>query len=178
MEKLNNYVWSDHSTSSEFENGWTEVVSEFGLSDNVWLKEMFDLRAYWIPAYFNDDPMVGLLRTTSRSESSNFYFSHYVQRGDTLPEFYLCYQSAIEKQRTVNAKLNHCDNITPKPVTKKKIEEAARLYTREMFYKIQEEIKTSSEDIEIESMIVVDNVKTIKVKDPLDSKKMFEVYKI
>lgn len=45
---------------------------------------MFEIRASWVPAFFNDEPMVGLLRTTSRSESSNFFFNHFVQRGDTL----------------------------------------------------------------------------------------------
>ncbi|KAK1388656.1 hypothetical protein POM88_016834 [Heracleum sosnowskyi] len=95
MDKLNKFVWSDHVTPTEFEDGWNEVISEFGLSDNKWLHEMFDLRKSWIPAYFNDEPMVGLLRTTS---------------------------SAIERQRYNNKKLNHADDIMPRPISKKKIE--------------------------------------------------------
>ncbi|KAK1399087.1 hypothetical protein POM88_008950 [Heracleum sosnowskyi] len=29
MDKLNNFVWSDHSSTNEFEAGWNDVVSEF-----------------------------------------------------------------------------------------------------------------------------------------------------
>nr|XP_017239585.1 PREDICTED: protein FAR1-RELATED SEQUENCE 5-like [Daucus carota subsp. sativus] len=72
MEKLNQFIWSDHITPEEFEQGWSDAFEEFDLSDNVWLSKMFELRKFWIPAYFNDEPMEGLLRTTSRSENSNF----------------------------------------------------------------------------------------------------------
>lgn len=144
MDKLNNFVWSEHCSTEDFERGWTEVITEFGLSENEWLKEMFNLRANWIPPYFNDDPMVGLLRTTSRSESSNFFFNHFVQRGDTLSEFYLCYDSAIDKQRNNSALLNHSDDIIPRNLSTKRIEkDAADLYTRAIFYKVQEEILVS-----------------------------------
>ncbi|KAK1372892.1 hypothetical protein POM88_029085 [Heracleum sosnowskyi] len=175
MDKLNKFVWSDHVTPTEFEDGWNEVISEFGLSDNKWLQEMFDLRKSWIPAYFNDEPMVGLLRTTSRSESSNFFFNHFVQKGDTLSEFYLCYESAIERQRYNNKKLNHADDIMPRPISKKKIEtDVAEMYTRTMFYKIQEEILAGGGDIEIESWNIVDGVKTISIKDPISLSKSFQ----
>ncbi|KAK1397985.1 hypothetical protein POM88_007848 [Heracleum sosnowskyi] len=176
MDQLNKFVWSDHATPTEFEDGWNEVISKFGLNDNKWLQEMFDLRKSWIPAYFNDEPMVGLLRTTSRSESSNFFFSHFVQKGDTLSEFYLCYESAIERQRYNNKKFNHADDIMPRPISKKKIEmDAAEMYTRTMFYRIQEEILAGGGDIEIESWNLVDGVQTILIKDPISLSKSFEI---
>lgn len=83
---------------------------------------MYEIPSSWILAYFNDDPMSELLRTTSRSESSNFYFNHFVQKDDTLSKFYICYGSAIEKQHYVNDKLNHNDDANPKLITQKKIE--------------------------------------------------------
>nr|XP_017217257.1 PREDICTED: protein FAR1-RELATED SEQUENCE 5-like [Daucus carota subsp. sativus] len=126
MDKLGREIWVDHITPEEFEHGWTDAVDEFDLNENVWLKEMFDMRSLWIPAYFNDEPMVGLMRTTSRSESSNFYFGNYVQRGDTLSEFYICYQSAIEKQRNNAKKLTHYDDFTPKTITDREIEKDKR----------------------------------------------------
>ncbi|KAK1399962.1 hypothetical protein POM88_009825 [Heracleum sosnowskyi] len=176
MDKLNNFVWSDHSSTNEFEAGWNDVVSEFGLSDNTWLKEMYSLRSYWVPAFFNDEPMVGLIRTTSRSESSNFYFNHFVQKGDTLSEFYLCFHSAIEKQRNNKGLLNHKDDLMPIPKNKKKIEkDAAEIYTKTMFYKIQEQITASCGDIVMEDMSVVDGVKSLKLKDPFLKNKIFEV---
>lgn len=75
MDKMKNLVWSDHLTIKEFEVGWTDLVDEFDLSENTWLNNMFQLRSLWVPSFFNDDAMVGLLRTTSRSESSNFFLT-------------------------------------------------------------------------------------------------------
>ncbi|WOG87096.1 hypothetical protein DCAR_0206318 [Daucus carota subsp. sativus] len=57
MEKIGRVIWVDHTTPEEFEHGWLDAVDEFDLNENVWLKEMFDMRSLWIPAYFNDDPM-------------------------------------------------------------------------------------------------------------------------
>ncbi|KAK1377962.1 hypothetical protein POM88_024706 [Heracleum sosnowskyi] len=134
MEKLKRFVWNDHVTPAEFEEGWLSTLKEFKLENNHWLSEIYEIRKSWIPAYFRDDPMAGLLRTTSRSESSNFFFNHFVQKGDTLCEFYMCYESAIEKQRYTNKKLNHEDKCMPKPVTIKPIEkDAATVYTRAIF---------------------------------------------
>lgn len=176
MDKLKNFVWSEHNSPQEFEEGWNKVVTEFDLSDNAWLKEMFDIRASWIPAYFNDDPMVGLIRTTSRSESSNFFFNHFVQKGDTLSEFYLCYESALDKQRNTNVRLNNDDDIMPRTSTFKSIEkDAAEMYTRTIFYKIQEEIVASSGDFAIVAMKDMNSVKTLKIKDPSKKNKCFEV---
>lgn len=64
MDKLKIFVWSDHATKNEFEYGCKEVVDEFELSDNSWLEDIYVLMALWVPAFFNDEQMVGLIRTT------------------------------------------------------------------------------------------------------------------
>ncbi|XP_074376755.1 protein FAR1-RELATED SEQUENCE 1-like [Apium graveolens] len=131
MEKLNKFVWSSHLMVAEFESGWDAVLKEFGLSEHVWLNEIYAMRKSWIPAFFRDKPMGALLRTTSRSESTNFYFNHFVQKGDTLSEFYMCYESAIKKQNHESKKLTNGDTCIPKLVTEKNIEKhAAQVYTR------------------------------------------------
>ncbi|XP_074351949.1 protein FAR1-RELATED SEQUENCE 5-like [Apium graveolens] len=94
------------------------------------------LNESWIPAFFRDKPMGALLRTTSRSESTNFHFNHFIQKGDTLSEFYMCYESAIDKQIHEIKKLNDEDTCVPQCVTEKQIEKhAAHQYTRTIFYK-------------------------------------------
>nr|XP_017250802.1 PREDICTED: protein FAR1-RELATED SEQUENCE 5-like [Daucus carota subsp. sativus] len=176
MDRLNKFVWSDHTSPLDFEEGWNEVISDFNLSGNKWLTELYDIRHSWIPAYFNDEPMLGLLRTTSRSESSNFYFNHFVQKGDTLSEFYICYDSAISRQRYQQKQLAHYDNIVPRTLSNKEIEkDAAQHYTRVMFYKIQEEIMGCSGDISIMDLKMVDSVKTVVIKDPQNKSNLFEV---
>lgn len=76
---MKSLVYADHLTPEEFEEGWDAVIQEYKLEDNDWLIDMYNIRKEWIPAYFYDLEMVGLLRTTSRSESSNFYFQHFQQ---------------------------------------------------------------------------------------------------
>nr|XP_017217052.1 PREDICTED: protein FAR1-RELATED SEQUENCE 5-like [Daucus carota subsp. sativus] len=72
-------------------------------------------------------------------------------RGDTLSEFYICYESAIEIEK-----------------------EAAQLYTRTMFYKVQKQIKASCFHISLVGQpIVVDGVsKYIFLFDVMNSLKI------
>jgi hypothetical protein len=60
---------------------------------------MYDLRSMWIPAYFKDIFMAGILRTTSRSESENSFFGNYLNKDLSLVEFWMRFDSAIEAQR-------------------------------------------------------------------------------
>ncbi|KAK1355650.1 hypothetical protein POM88_048906 [Heracleum sosnowskyi] len=177
MEKLNKFVWSSHLTVAEFKEGWNAMLNEFGLSNHVWLNEIYGMRKSWIPAFFRDKPMGALLRTTSRSESSNFYFNHFVQKGDTLSEFYMCYESAIDKQIHENKKLTNGDTCVPQSITEKEIEKhAAHLYTRTMFYKVQKHIKVSCFHMILANQpIVVDGVNKYVVRDRSLNDKLFEV---
>ncbi|KAK1396793.1 hypothetical protein POM88_006656 [Heracleum sosnowskyi] len=43
MEKLNKFVWSSHLTVAKFEEGWNAMLNEFGLSNHVWLNEIYGL---------------------------------------------------------------------------------------------------------------------------------------
>ncbi|EAZ27595.1 hypothetical protein OsJ_11542 [Oryza sativa Japonica Group] len=69
----------------------------------------FDQRRSWVPAYFSDIPLSGLLRTTSRSESANSFFSRLIGRKLALVEFWLRFDAALEEQR--HKELEE-DNIT------------------------------------------------------------------
>ncbi|KAK1368998.1 hypothetical protein POM88_035090 [Heracleum sosnowskyi] len=177
MKKLNKFVWSSHISVAEFEEGWSSVLKEFELSEHIWLNDLYEMRKSWIPAFFRDKPMGGLLRTTSRSESSNFYFNHFVQKGDTLSEFYMCYESAIDKQLYEGKRLDDGDSCVPQSVTEKEIEkDAAQLYTRSMFYKVQTEIKASCYHIKLVGQpIVVDGINKFVVKDKSLNDTLFEV---
>ncbi|XP_035829959.1 protein FAR1-RELATED SEQUENCE 5-like [Helianthus annuus] len=62
-------VWTDSIEPEEFERQWKLVMIEFGLTENKWIDDMFGMRSMWIPAFYRHEPMSGLMRTTSRSES-------------------------------------------------------------------------------------------------------------
>ncbi|KAK1431710.1 hypothetical protein QVD17_08275 [Tagetes erecta] len=73
-QRICDIVWTDSLSPSEFEVGWHSVIQDFDLSDNNWLGDIYDMRESWIPAYYRDELMSGLMRTTSRSESENHFF--------------------------------------------------------------------------------------------------------
>ncbi|XP_063941213.1 protein FAR1-RELATED SEQUENCE 2-like [Daucus carota subsp. sativus] len=74
MDRLNKFVWSDHTSPLDFEEGWNEVISDFNLSGNKWLTELYDIRHSWIPAYFNDEPI-----TLSNKEIEKDAAQHYTR---------------------------------------------------------------------------------------------------
>ncbi|GJT86934.1 protein FAR1-related sequence 5 [Tanacetum coccineum] len=106
-EKLNKIVWNMYIGPEEFEYRWGKLMEEFKLENHKWLTKMFNIRSTWIPAYFIDSPLCGLMRTTSRSESENSFFSHFTNSGSTLMNFMNCFETAIEKQRHVQERMDH-----------------------------------------------------------------------
>ncbi|XP_074301443.1 protein FAR1-RELATED SEQUENCE 5-like [Silene latifolia] len=105
MKELCSCVWAEDIEPSEFEERWCAVIPSYGLTDNEWLDTMFDKRASWIPAYFRDLFMGGLMRTTSRSESENSFFGNFMNPNLTLVEFLMRFESAMDAQRWKQSKL-------------------------------------------------------------------------
>ncbi|KAK1359719.1 hypothetical protein POM88_044193 [Heracleum sosnowskyi] len=178
MEKIKKYIWSSVIEPDEFEQGWKEVMMEFKLEEHVWLSEMYDMRESWIPAYFRDKPMYGLIRTTSRSESENYFFSQFHQNGSTLSEFYIQFESAMDKQRNETKRLNHeCASAKPDTISKLFLEEdVAELYTRAILYKIQEEILAARDDMRIQTIgPEINGMKCYEMKDVKIKDKIFQV---
>ncbi|XP_019191174.1 PREDICTED: protein FAR1-RELATED SEQUENCE 5-like [Ipomoea nil] len=106
---------------------------------------MFEARNHWIPAYFRDDFMGGLLRTTSRSESENYTYSRFTGPQSSLVEFMMNFDSALKSQRNTNAKHNS-DNEGYNPDMKTPLgieKHASIIYTITVFYQVQEEICAS-----------------------------------
>ncbi|XP_074352644.1 protein FAR-RED IMPAIRED RESPONSE 1-like [Apium graveolens] len=98
MEKMKTYIWSSIIETEEFESGWETIIKEFNLENNKLLQDMYALKASWNPAFFRNEPMFGLLRTTSRSESENSFFGQFHKQEDTLCEFWLRFERAMDKQ--------------------------------------------------------------------------------
>nr|KAJ0203751.1 hypothetical protein LSAT_V11C500287380 [Lactuca sativa] len=76
-------------------------------SDKRWFNDMFELRDKWIPTYFSDTRMPGLMKTTLRSESMNSFFNTYSQSGNLLLHFMMNYDTTIQKQRNTQKELDH-----------------------------------------------------------------------
>ncbi|CAH9098786.1 unnamed protein product [Cuscuta europaea] len=103
MKELTSIVWSHYLEPDEFEMRWTNLMKEYDLLLHNWFSQMFEIRRLWIPAYFGDIFMAGLLRTTSRSESENIFFNEFTNSNFSLVEFYMQFESALDSQRHKSA---------------------------------------------------------------------------
>nr|KAJ0197592.1 hypothetical protein LSAT_V11C700376370 [Lactuca sativa] len=123
---INQLVWSMNIEPSKFE-----------FKEIKWLDDMFHMRDKWIPSYFRDIPMCGLMKTTYRSESSNSFFNVFSGPTNLLVNFMFNFDTALSKQHTSPQLLFALDPL--------KIEKHASLvYTREAFIKVQKQIKKAS----------------------------------
>ncbi|XP_021737183.1 protein FAR1-RELATED SEQUENCE 5-like [Chenopodium quinoa] len=103
LKELSKCVWNLEIEAPEFEEKWNNVLVEFKLQDHDWLNLMFEMRAMWIPAYFRDVFMGGIMRTTSRSESENNFFTSVVNPHVFLVEFFMRYETTLDAQRHCQA---------------------------------------------------------------------------
>ncbi|XP_019173492.1 PREDICTED: protein FAR1-RELATED SEQUENCE 5-like [Ipomoea nil] len=143
---LNDVVWNETLSVEEFERGWQDVMEKYSLGDHRWFRLMYDLRSYWIPAFFNDLFMGGLLRTTSRSEAVNSVFGSCTNQHNSLSAMFNNFEGAIDAQRATQAKLNaECEGHFPTSETPLLIEKhAAAVYTVNIFYDVQAEVIAGS----------------------------------
>nr|KAJ0194759.1 hypothetical protein LSAT_V11C700366360 [Lactuca sativa] len=148
-KRFNKLVWSMHIKPAEFEKKWELIINELNLEDKIWFNDMFELRDKWIPAYFSDTRMSGLMKTTSRSKSMNSFFSTYLKSGNLLLHFMMNYDTTNQKQRNTQKELDH--------QTKKAVytfislqlikKHAVKVYTSTLFYEVHKEIYKGSCEI-------------------------------
>ena len=140
--RLCGIVWTDRIEPEVFDEQWNNIMTDFELTEHKWLQDMFELRLNWIPAYFRHEPMSGLMRTTSRSESENHFFGQLFNPHLSLIEFLSHFDTAMDAQRFKYGKNTHDSKYTtPDFKTHLEVEkEAAELYTHTVFYDVQDEI--------------------------------------
>ena len=138
-------VWTDKIEAAVFDKQWAKIIEDFELSEHKWLHDMFEMRSNWIPAYFRHEPMSGLMRTTSRSESENHFLGQVTNPHLSLIEFLSHFDTAMDSQRFKYGKNTHDSKYTtPDLKTHLQVEkEASQLYTHTLFYDVQDEIWAS-----------------------------------
>nr|KAJ0186836.1 hypothetical protein LSAT_V11C900499280 [Lactuca sativa] len=122
------YIYLD---TLDFETVWKSLMQDHNLQDKRWFKDMYHKRTSWIPAYFKDMPMHGLMKTTSRFESVNSFFNKYSHHGNFLLYFMVNYDTTIGKQ---------CNTQRPK------------VYTNTIFAEIRKEIYKGAWNCSIDSV--------------------------
>ncbi|XP_021737333.1 protein FAR1-RELATED SEQUENCE 5-like [Chenopodium quinoa] len=154
LKKLCACVWHLEIEPEEFEEKWNKVISEFNLNDHEWLAHMFNIRDMWIPAYFRDLFLGGIMRTTSRSESENNFFTMFTNPHLTLIEFYMRFECALDAQRHTQNKMDN-DSKNKRPECKTLIpleKDASELFTTTIFYDFQYEVEIGCFNCGVEEM--------------------------
>ncbi|XP_021996471.1 protein FAR1-RELATED SEQUENCE 5-like [Helianthus annuus] len=105
--RMTHIVWNDTIIPEDFETEWHSIMSTFGLGNHEWLKDMYDLRFDWIPAYYHGENLAGLMRTTSRCESENYFFGQICNPRCTLVEFFTHFETAMNIQRHEHRRNDH-----------------------------------------------------------------------
>ncbi|GJX43548.1 FAR1 DNA binding domain, zinc finger, SWIM-type, MULE transposase domain containing protein [Tanacetum coccineum] len=139
--RIYDIVWTDQISLEVFEREWECMINEYELGENKWLGDMFDLRESWIPAYLRDVHMAGLMRTTSRSKSENHFFWY------------------IERKNDHDSRYKTPAFKTDLPMEK----EACKLYTRTLFFNVQNEMFASYKYCIALSVVQTENTETYLV---------------
>jgi hypothetical protein len=64
-------------TVDEFEKGWAELVAKYGLVNNTFLTQVYEVREKWAKPYFSGK-FCAKMTSTQRSESANHMLKNYV----------------------------------------------------------------------------------------------------
>ncbi|KAL9667302.1 hypothetical protein QQ045_001653 [Rhodiola kirilowii] len=176
-KKLKTIVYDYHVETSEFEKNWKDVISEYGMGKNKWLSSMFRIRKLWIPAYFRDIQLGGLLLTTSRSESENSFFGSNLNQRLTLVGFFMGFDVALETQRQIRSTCDHEARSKRSRISTPLLIELHELqtYTTTIFQEVQTEVCASCFDVSIITVVESENGKVHEAVDGRYKLKTFQV---
>ncbi|KAM0850271.1 hypothetical protein ACQ4PT_053205 [Festuca glaucescens] len=133
--------------------------------DNTWLQEKYEARESWIPAYFMEISLGGVLRTTPRSESENAFFRHFANQNLALIEFWVRFETALEEQRQKELQEDNASLHTlPLLETCWTIESHGReVYTHEIFAEFQQQVVAARDHCHAKSMVQIGEVQTTTI---------------
>ncbi|KAM5574034.1 protein FAR1-RELATED SEQUENCE 5-like [Rosa sericea] len=128
-------------TIDEFEICWESLLKRYDLDSNEWLQSMFYARQQWVPVFLRDT-FFGEMFVTQGSDNINSYFDGYINASTNIQVLIKQYEKAIATRHEKEVKADYDTlNISPVLRTPSPMEkQAAKLYTRIIFMKFQEEL--------------------------------------
>ncbi|KAK1646380.1 hypothetical protein QYE76_064185 [Lolium multiflorum] len=131
----------DSLTVADFEDSWMRMLERYNITDNEWLKGLYDNRHRWVPAFVKDAFWAGM-STTQRSESMHAFFDGYVNAKTTLKHFTSQYENALRDkvEKEILADFNSFHSTIP-CITHFDVEKQVQsVYTNSKFKEFQEEL--------------------------------------
>jgi len=139
-KEFSDCIWNSEMRK-EFDSKWIDLVDRSGLSDNKWLRSMYEIRSSWVPAYVNHVFSAGM-SSGQRTESAHAFFKRYVSKKSSLVDFMIRFGERLVRQRHEELLADHKD-LTEKPkaqIFHYVLVQMVDIYTREIFYKFQDEL--------------------------------------
>ncbi|KAK2969093.1 hypothetical protein RJ640_013780, partial [Escallonia rubra] len=100
IERKNNVGKECHVIIKHFQEKatWVDLNDKYGLKENWWIQNMYNLRAHWAKPFLKDTFFAGMT-TSGRSESIHSFFDGYVNANTMLNEFVVKYDNAVYNRR-------------------------------------------------------------------------------
>ncbi|WVZ75685.1 hypothetical protein U9M48_023720, partial [Paspalum notatum var. saurae] len=129
-------------TRREFETAWAMMLDKFNLQDDVTLKNLYEIREEWKPAFFKQD-CCGVMVSTQRSESMNkLVKSAHVDGNTPLHEFAKQMLKLLHSRKMKEAKETLACKGQRETNTLYEFEvKVARAYTRAVMNRFEESMK-------------------------------------
>jgi hypothetical protein len=177
-DRLHKCVWGSDDPN-DFVSQWNSIMADYGLTENEWFSTKFDMRESWIPAYFMDTPLAGILRTTSRSESANSFFNRFIHRKLSFVEFWLRFDIALECQREEELKADNASlHANPKLVTPWHMErQCSVIYTHEVFGKFQEQLIVARDHCIVQGILESEDMKMFTISSLSGKERVVQINK-
>lgn len=167
-------------TTDSFETLWAAVIKDYRLENIRWFRDMYDIKEIWIPAFFRDLEMNGLMRTSSLSESENAFFRKCKNKQSTLVDFFFRFEAAIDKQRFNQRALEYeMDTSSVKFITRTQIERRAHnLYTPTVFKLVQKEMEEGFHSCNQLNCVEEEDLQTCYIQEKVASTKKKLKFKV
>uniref|UniRef100_A0A803MSB5 Zinc finger PMZ-type domain-containing protein n=1 Tax=Chenopodium quinoa TaxID=63459 RepID=A0A803MSB5_CHEQI len=130
----------DFLDPDEFDEAWQFIILKFGLQQNAWMNEAYEIRDRWAPGHWRGTIWAGM-SSTQRSEGMNRVFKTYVSLNVGLTQFVKQYEATMKEKVEEEKILNfECVN-KPLDVDKSIIVEYVfhKAYSNTKFSEVKEE---------------------------------------
>jgi len=122
--------------------------------------------------------LTGIVRTTSRPESANF-FNHFIHQKLTFVEFWLRFDTALECHREEEFKADNASfHTTPKLMTPWAMEKQCSLiYTHEVFSKFQGQLVAARDYCIIQWILECEDMKNVAISSLIGKERVVQMNK-
>ncbi|KAF5726943.1 protein FAR1-RELATED SEQUENCE 6-like [Tripterygium wilfordii] len=126
----------------EFEAAWAYIVQHHEIRDHKWIQVLYEDRKLWVPVYFRDTFVAGML-PIQQNEVFVSFFEGYLDKHTTLKEFLDKYDQALQTSHQLEA-LADMESRNSGFMVKSRCYfelQLSKLYTNEIFRRFEREVE-------------------------------------